>query len=112
MDATVPSQECERESTHCASLRRIAANTLLRRPAILARPLMPRRLFKPLSRQRHRLRERWFMQPFRVLLEHPVYWSLNRRNVTLAFALGVFLAFVPLPGSFLLAAILALILRL
>src|SRR5690606_7360414 len=49
---------------------------------------------------------------FRVLLEHPVYWALNRRNVTRAFALGVFLAFVPLPGSFLLAAILALILRL
>lgn len=65
-----------------------------------------------MSRQRHHWKQRWFMQPFRVLLEHPVYWALNRRNVTRAFALGVFLAFVPLPGSFLLAAILALILRL
>ena len=34
------------------------------------------------------------MRPFRLLLEHPVYWSLNRRNVTRAFALGLFLAFL------------------
>lgn len=52
------------------------------------------------------------MQPFRVLLEHPVYWTLNRRNVTRAFALGLFIAFVPLPIHFLLAAIAALALRL
>ncbi len=52
------------------------------------------------------------MQPFRVLLEHPVYWALNRRNVTRAFALGLFIAFVPLPIHFVLAAALALILRL
>jgi uncharacterized protein (DUF2062 family) len=73
---------------------------------------MPRRVFKSLSRQRHVLKGRWFMQPFRVLLEHPVYWALNRRNVTRAFALGLFVAFVPLPIHFLLAAVLALILRL
>ena len=52
------------------------------------------------------------MRPFRLLLEHPVYWSLNRRSVTRAFALGLFLAFVPLPIHMLLAAILALSLRL
>jgi uncharacterized protein len=73
---------------------------------------MPRRIFKPLSRQRHRWKERWFMRPFKVLLEHPVYWTLNRRNITRAFALGLFIAFVPLPVHFLLAALLALLLRL
>jgi uncharacterized protein len=73
---------------------------------------MPRRLFKPLSRQRHRWKERWFMRPFRLLLEHPVYWSLNRRNVSRAFALGLFLAFVPLPVHMLLAAVLAIAFRL
>ena len=52
------------------------------------------------------------MQPFRVLLEHPAYWSLNRRNVTRAFALGLFIAFVPLPVHFVIAAVLALLLRL
>lgn len=52
------------------------------------------------------------MRPFRLLLEHPTYWSLNRRNVTRAFALGLFLAFVPLPIHVLLAVALALALRL
>jgi uncharacterized protein len=73
---------------------------------------MPRRLFKPLSRQRHRWKERWFMRPFRLLLEHPVYWSLNRRSVTRAFALGLFIAFVPMPIHLLLGVALALLLRL
>jgi uncharacterized protein (DUF2062 family) len=52
------------------------------------------------------------MRPFRLLLEHPVYWSLNRRSVTRAFALGLFLAFVPLPVHMLLAAVLAIAFRL
>ena len=73
---------------------------------------MPRRVFKPLSRQRHRWKDRWFTRPFRLLLEHPVYWSLNRRSVTRAFALGLLIAFVPIPVHFLLATLLALALRL
>lgn len=52
------------------------------------------------------------MRPFRLLLEHPVYWSLNRKHVTRAFALGLFLAFLPLPIHMLLAVILTLLLRL
>lgn len=52
------------------------------------------------------------MRPFRLLLEHPVYWTLNRRNVTRAFALGLLIAFVPIPVHFLLATIAALALRL
>jgi uncharacterized protein len=45
-------------------------------------------------------------------MDNSVYWSLNRRNVTRAFALGLFLAFVPLPVHLLLSALLALLLRL
>jgi uncharacterized protein (DUF2062 family) len=52
------------------------------------------------------------MRPFRLLLEHPAYWSLNRRNVTRAFALGLLIAFVPIPVHFLLATLAALALRL
>jgi uncharacterized protein len=73
---------------------------------------MPRRVFKPLSRERHRWKARWFMRPFRLVLEHPVYWSLNRRNVTRAVALGLFVSFIPFPVHFLLGAALALALRL
>jgi uncharacterized protein len=73
---------------------------------------MPRRVFKPLSRQRHRWKARWFMRPFSSWLENPAYWTLNRRNVTRAFSLGLFLAFVPLPIHAILATVLALVLRL
>jgi uncharacterized protein (DUF2062 family) len=70
-----------------------------------------RRVFKPLSRQRHQWKERWFMRPFRLLLEHPAYWSLNRRNVTRAFAIGLFVSFVPLPVQMALGATLAILMR-
>ncbi len=52
------------------------------------------------------------MRPFSSWLENPAYWSLNRRNITRSFALGLFLAFVPLPIHALLATAAALILRL
>lgn len=52
------------------------------------------------------------MRPFRLLLEHPAYWSLNRRSVTRAFSLGLFIAFIPIPVHLLLGAGLALLLRL
>ncbi len=52
------------------------------------------------------------MRPFRGLTEHPAYWSLNRRNVTRAFALGLFLSFVPLPIHMVLAPVAAIIARL
>ncbi len=52
------------------------------------------------------------MRPFRLLLEQPVYWSLNRRSVTRAFALGLAISFVPVPVHFLLATLAALLLRL
>ena len=44
------------------------------------------------------------MRPFRLLLEHPAYWSLNRRNVTRAFALGLLIAFIPIPMHLVLGA--------
>jgi len=52
------------------------------------------------------------MRPFATWIDNPAYWSLNRRSVTRAFALGLFLAFVPLPIHALLATTLALLLRL
>ncbi len=52
------------------------------------------------------------MRPFRLLLEHPAYWSLNRRSVTRAFALGLFISFIPLPVHIVLSVGLALIFRL
>jgi uncharacterized protein (DUF2062 family) len=66
-----------------------------------------------LSRQRQKWKERWFLRPFRLILDHPVYWALNRRNVTRAFALGLFISFVPVPGTHIaLVTLLALLFRL
>jgi uncharacterized protein len=65
-----------------------------------------------MSRQRHLWSERWFMRPFKLLLSNPVYWSLQRRNVTRAFAMGLLLAFAPIPGHMVLAGLLAIALRL
>lgn len=73
---------------------------------------MPRRVFKPLSRQRHTLKNRWFMRPFKAILDHPVYWSPNRRSVTRALAVGLFVSFIPLPIHIPVAAALALLFRL
>ncbi|HSN71043.1 MAG TPA: DUF2062 domain-containing protein [Steroidobacteraceae bacterium] len=70
---------------------------------------MPRRVFKRLSRRRHLLQSQWFLRPFQRLLTNPAYWSLNRRNVTRAFALGLAVSFIPLPIHVVLAALLALL---
>lgn len=72
---------------------------------------MPRRVFKRLNRRRHEWRESRLLKPFRTLLEDPVYWSLNRRSVTRAFAVGLFICCSPLPLHPLIAACLALLLR-
>src|ERR1700752_1789654 len=84
----------------------------LRSPTEADRSDMPRRLFKTLTRQRQRWKQRWFMRPFRLLLEHPAYWTLNRRSVTRAFALGLFISFVPLPIHIIVATATAIGLRL
>jgi uncharacterized protein (DUF2062 family) len=72
---------------------------------------MPRRYFKRLSRQRHTYKARWFMRPFKAFLEHPSYWSLHRKSVTRAVALGMSIAFIPLPIHVPLVTVCALLLR-
>jgi uncharacterized protein (DUF2062 family) len=52
------------------------------------------------------------MRPFRLLLVQSQFWSLNRRSVTRAFALGLMISFVPLPVQMPLAALGALLFRL
>jgi uncharacterized protein (DUF2062 family) len=73
---------------------------------------VPRRVIKRLNRQRHELSKRWFLKPFKSVLEDPGYWSVNRRNITRAFALGLFISFIPLPIHIITAALFALWLRL
>ena len=51
------------------------------------------------------------MTPFRHMLHDPRLWGAQRRWIVPAFALGLFVAFLPFPGHTLMAALLALALR-
>ena len=55
--------------------------------------------------------EKWFMAPFRHLLQDHRLWGIRRRWVVPAFATGAFIAFLPVPGHMLMAALSALALR-
>ncbi len=51
------------------------------------------------------------MAPFRHLLHDQNLWGIRRKTVVPAFAIGLFVMWMPLPGHMFIAAILALILR-
>ena len=72
---------------------------------------MFRRFFTRLARQRQRVKSYWLMRPFKGFLENPAYWTVHRNNVTRAFALGLFISFIPLPIHMVLVSILALLFR-
>lgn len=72
---------------------------------------MPRRFFRKFALKREYLRRQWWLAPFDHLLHDPKLWGIRRRTVVPAFALGLFVAYQPVPGHMLLAALLALLLR-
>jgi len=72
---------------------------------------MPRRFFRKFAVKREKMRAQWYLSPFAHLLHDPALWGIRRRNVVPAFALGIFVAFLPFPGHMLTAALLALALR-
>ena len=51
------------------------------------------------------------MAPFRHMLHDHRLWGIRRKTVVPAFSLGLFVAFIPLPGHFVAAALAALALR-
>jgi len=71
-------------------------------------PQMPRRFFRKFALKRHHVSEQWFMTPFRHLLQDQRLWGIRRRTVVPAFAIGLFIAFMPTPGHTLTGALLAL----
>lgn len=72
---------------------------------------MPRRFFRKFALKRHEFSERWFMAPFRHMLHDHRLWGIRRKTVVPAFSLGIFVACLPFPGHPLVAAILALMVR-
>ncbi len=72
---------------------------------------MPRRFFRKFAIKREKIRAQWFLSPFGHLLHDPNLWGIRRRSVVPAFSLGIFVAFLPFPGHMIMAALLALALR-
>ena len=72
---------------------------------------MPRRIFKKFAFKRHEIARQWFMTPFRHMLNDHRLWGIRRRWIVPAFAIGLFVAFMPVPGHTLLAILIALAMR-
>ncbi|MFQ2104565.1 DUF2062 domain-containing protein [Aeromonas rivipollensis] len=65
---------------------------------------MPKRLIKRWLPDQDKLKEHKHLRLFGKLLLDPNLWHLNRRSAAGAFAVGLFMAWIPLPCQMLLAA--------
>ena len=75
---------------------------------------MPRRLFKKIQKRmpdKGEFSTEWYLRPFNALLHDPGLWSIHRRGVTKAVAIGLFFAMLPIVGQMALAALVALWVR-
>ena len=72
---------------------------------------MPRRFFRKFAVKREWFHKQWYLAPFDHLLHDRNLWGIRRHTVVPAFAIGLFVAFVPLPAHALIAVLLALVLR-
>ncbi|MEZ8143524.1 ATP-binding protein [Enterovibrio norvegicus FF-33] len=69
---------------------------------------MPRKIFKKFLPRHDVIRKQKALAVFGNLLYDPNLWCLNRRSASGAFAVGLFMAFIPLPSQMIMAAGLAI----
>jgi len=72
---------------------------------------MPRKFFRKWAPSKDAVLAPAFMRPFAKWLAHPNLWHMNRRSVSGGVAIGLFIAFLPIPFQMLLAAIIAVFFR-
>lgn len=72
---------------------------------------MPRKIFKKYLPDHKKIKENRFLLLFGDLLNEPQLWHLNRQSASVAFAIGLFCAFIPVPFQMVIAAALAIVLR-
>ncbi|MEW8398672.1 MAG: DUF2062 domain-containing protein, partial [Candidatus Thiodiazotropha sp.] len=65
---------------------------------------MPKRLIKSLLPHHEEVRNHKHLKLFGSLMHDPNLWHLNRHSVSGAFAVGIFMAFIPLPLQMVFAA--------
>ena len=72
---------------------------------------MPRRLIKKVTPHPTTLQSRWYLKIFGPRVMDERLWSLQRRSIVNAFALGLAICFVPLPIHVPLAVLVAVMAR-
>ena len=72
---------------------------------------MPKKLIKKYLPDSETLKKHKKLQFLGKKLQEPNLWLLNRRSVALAFAIGLFCAWIPTPGQMAIAAIAAFYFR-
>jgi hypothetical protein len=72
---------------------------------------MPKRLIKKYFPDRKTIKEHKHLKVFGDLLHNQNLWHLNRRSFAGAIAVGLFVAFIPLPTQMIIAAAIAIVLR-
>lgn len=72
---------------------------------------MPRKLIKRYLPDPQKIRSHKHIQLFGTLLHDQNLWHLNRKSVSGALAVGLFIAFIPVPVQMVIAAAAAIILR-
>ena len=72
---------------------------------------MPRQTLKNLMPTPARLRASGVLEPLGEWVYTSSFWHLNRYSASMAFFVGLFIAFLPIPGQMLLAALAAILLR-
>lgn len=72
---------------------------------------MPKKIIKRFLPDHHTVRNQKCLRCFGSLLHDPNIWHLNRHSVAGAFAVGLFCAYIPVPFQMLVAAALAIMVR-
>ena len=72
---------------------------------------MPKKLIKKYLPDPEKLKQQKSLQFLGDRLHEPNLWHLNRKSVSLAFAIGLFAAWIPTPGQMAIAAVASFYLR-
>ena len=72
---------------------------------------MPKRTLKQLAPSPAKLREIKLLRVLGDWIYEPNLWHVNRYSASMAFFVGLFVAFMPIPGQMVLAALMAVLLK-